>query len=167
MEIGFIGLGNMGAPMARNLVQAGHKITGFDLNSSQAAKMQDAISVVSSAKDAALKQDVVITMLPHGAALHNVVTDIIPVMPPSSCLIDCSTVDIKTAKKVAGIIEAAGLQGLDAPVSGGVGGASAGTLTFMVGGPATTLERTRPLFDIMGGKVIHCGRAGAGQAAWP
>jgi len=165
MKIGFIGLGNMGAPMARNLCAAGHQITGFDLDSTRVEKMRDAISVASSAKEAAANRDVVITMLPDGAALLDVVADIIPEMSPKCCFIDCSTVDINAAKQAAVMIESSDLHGLDAPVSGGVSGALAGTLTFMVGGPAVTLEHARPLFDIMGGRVIHCGEAGAGQAA--
>jgi len=165
MKIGFIGLGNMGAPMARNLVHAGHAVTGFDVNFDQAKACQDWLGVADTAADAASGQDVVITMLPNGAALHQVAGEIMPVMASSSCFIDCSTVDIQTTKQVAEMIEAAGLRGLDAPVSGGVGGATAGTLTFMVGGAADTLELAMPLFDIMGGRVIHCGDAGAGQAA--
>ena len=165
MKIGFIGLGNMGAPMARNLAHAGHSVTGFDVNFDKARACQDSLAVANTATDAATSQDVVITMLPNGTALHQVAVEIVPVMMSSSCFIDCSTVDIQTTKQVAMMIESAGLRGLDAPVSGGVSGASAGTLTFMVGGDANTLELARPLFEIMGGRVIHCGDAGAGQAA--
>ena len=165
MKIGFIGLGNMGAPMAKNLAQSGHAITGFDVNFDQAKACQDSLVVAGTAADAATGQDVVITMLPNGAALYQVAREIVPVMAPSSCFIDCSTVDIQTTKQVAEMIEAAGLRGLDAPVSGGVGGAAAGTLTFMVGGAADTLALVMPLFDIMGGRIIHCGDEGAGQAA--
>ena len=165
MKIGFIGLGNMGAPMARNLGHAGHTVTGFDVNFGQARACKDSLAVADTAADAAAGQDVVITMLPNGAALNQVAVEIVPVMTSSSCFIDCSTVDIQTTKRVAEMIEAAGLRGLDAPVSGGVGGATAGTLTFMVGGAANTLESMMPLFDIMGGRVIHCGDTGAGQAA--
>ncbi|MGB2036670.1 MAG: NAD(P)-dependent oxidoreductase, partial [Candidatus Puniceispirillaceae bacterium] len=165
MKIGFIGLGNMGAPMARNLAKAGHEVTGFDVNFEQASALRDILTIVETAADAAAGQDVVITMLPHGGALHDVAAEIVPVMASSSCFIDCSTVDIQTTKQVAMMIGSAGLRGLDAPVSGGVGGASAGTLTFMVGGDADTLALARPLLDIMGGRVIHCGDAGAGQAA--
>ena len=165
MKIGFIGLGNMGAPMARNLGLAGHTVTGFDVNFDQARACKDSLAVADTAADAAAGQDVVITMLPNGAALNQVAVEIVPVMTSSSCFIDCSTVDIQTTKRVAEMTVAAGLRGLDAPVSGGVGGATAGTLTFMVGGAANTLELVMPLFDIMGGRVIHCGDAGAGQAA--
>ena len=165
MKIGFIGLGNMGAPMARNLAKAGHEVTGFDVNFEQAGVLKGIFNIVETAIDATVDQDVVITMLPNGAALIDVAEQILPVMAPSALLIDCSTVDIQTTKQVAMMIESAGLRGLDAPVSGGVSGASAGTLTFMVGGDANTLELARPLFEIMGGRVIHCGDAGAGQAA--
>ena len=165
MKIGFIGLGNMGAPMARNLAKAGHEVTGFDVNFEQESALRDILTIVETAADAAAGQDAVITMLPHGGALHDVAAEIATVMASSSYFIDCSTVDIQTTKQVAMMVESAGLRGLDAPVSGGVGGASAGTLTFMVGGGADTLALARPLLDIMGGRVIHCGDAGAGQAA--
>ena len=165
MKIGFIGLGNMGAPMARNLAKAGFKVTGFDVNFEQTTALRDIIYIAETAADAAAGQDVVITMLPNGAALNSVVAEIVPIMSPESCFIDCSTVDIQTTKQVAMIVESAGLRGLDAPVSGGVSGASSGTLTFMVGGDADTLALAQPLLDIMGGRVIHCGDAGAGQAA--
>ena len=165
MNIGFIGLGNMGAPMARNLVAAGHAVTGFDLDAKSRSALQDVLTVSSTVTAAARGQDVVITMLPHGQALRAVAAEIIPVMQDGACLIDCSTVDIAAAKDVAAMIAAAGLYGLDAPVSGGVGGAAAGTLTFMVGGSAQSLAIAAPLLDIMGQRVIHCGDAGAGQAA--
>ena len=165
MKIGFIGLGNMGAPMARNLAKAGYEVTGFDVNLDQAGTLQDIFATVETAVDATTGQDVVITMLPHGTALNDVARQILPALAPASCFIDCSTVDIQTAKQVAMMVESAGCRGLDAPVSGGVSGASAGTLTFMVGGDADTLALARPLFDTMGGKVIHCGDSGAGQAA--
>ena len=165
MKIGFIGLGNMGAPMARNLAKTGYEVTGFDVNFEQTTALRDIFSFAETAADAAAGQDVVITMLPNGAALKNVAAEIVPIMAPFSCFIDCSTVDIQTTKQVAMMIGSAGHRGLDAPVSGGVGGASAGTLTFMIGGAADTLEFAMPLFEVMGGRVIHCGEAGAGQAA--
>jgi len=165
MNIGFIGLGNMGAPMARNLVAAGHAVTGFDLDAKSRSALQDVLTVSSTVTAAARGQDAVITMLPHGQALRAVAAKIIPVMQDGACLIDCSTVDIAAAKDVAAMIASAGLYGLDAPVSGGVGGAIAGTLTFMVGGSAQSLAIAAPLLDIMGQRVIHCGDAGAGQAA--
>jgi len=165
MNIGFIGLGNMGAPMARNLVAAGHAVTGFDLDAKSRSALQDVLTVSSTVTAAARGQDAVITMLPHGQALRAVAAEIIPVMQDGACLIDCSTVDIAAAKDVAAMIASAGLYGIDAPVSGGVGGATAGTLTFMVGGSPESLAIAAPLLDIMGQRVIHCGDAGAGQAA--
>ncbi|MDX1781678.1 MAG: 3-hydroxyisobutyrate dehydrogenase [Thalassovita sp.] len=161
MKIGFIGLGNMGAPMAANLAKEGHEVTGFDL----AAPMPEGVAKADSAAAAAKGQDVVITMLPNGAILRAVADDVIPVMQKGAVLCDCSTVDVDSARAAAEQAEAAGLGALDAPVSGGVGGATAGTLTFMVGGGAEAFETVKPLFDIMGQKAVHCGASGAGQAA--
>ena len=161
MKIGFIGLGNMGAPMALNLVAAGHAVTGFDL----AAPAPEGVTMAASAAEAAAGQDVVITMLPNGAILKAVAGDVIPAMEKGAVLLDCSTVEVDAARDVAGQCEAAGLGFLDAPVSGGVGGAAAGTLTFMVGGSDAAFATAKPLFDIMGQKAVHCGPAGNGQAA--
>ena len=161
MKIGFIGLGNMGGPMALNLVKAGHAVTGFDL----AAPMPEGVTKAATAADAAKGADVVITMLPNGAILRSVAAEVIPAMSAGAVLCDCSTVDVDSARAVADMAQAAGAGALDAPVSGGVGGASAGTLTFMVGGSDDSFARVKPLFDIMGQKAVHCGAAGAGQAA--
>ncbi|WP_425090482.1 3-hydroxyisobutyrate dehydrogenase [Tropicimonas sp. S265A] len=161
MKIGFIGLGNMGAPMAVNLVAAGHDVTGFD----PSAPCPDGVAQAASGAEAATKADVVISMLPNGTILRSVATEVIPAMSPGAVLLDCSTVDVDSARAVAAEAEAAGLGFLDAPVSGGTGGATAGTLTFMVGGSAEAFETARPLFDIMGQKAVHCGAAGNGQAA--
>jgi 3-hydroxyisobutyrate dehydrogenase len=161
MRIGFIGLGNMGAPMAANLVKAGHAVTGFDLT----GKGPEGVAMAASAAEAARGAEVVITMLPDGAILRRVAAEVIPAMTPGSVLCDCSTVDVESARAVAAEAAAAGCAALDAPVSGGVGGAAAGTLTFMVGGPAAAFETVRPLFEVMGKKAVHCGAAGAGQAA--
>jgi 3-hydroxyisobutyrate dehydrogenase len=160
MKIGFIGLGNMGAPMAANLVAAGHEVTGFDLHAHPAG-----LTMAPSAAAAASGADVVITMLPDGAILQAVAAEVIPAMRAGAVLCDCSTVDVESARAVAALAQAAGVGALDAPVSGGVGGAAAGTLTFMVGGSADAFETVRPLFEIMGQKAVHCGAAGAGQAA--
>ena len=166
MKIGFIGLGNMGAPMAQRLAEAGHKITGYDLmESAIAALPKDMITPASDAPDAAQGQDIVITMLPNGKSLGSVAAAIIPIMRQGSCLIDCSTVDVNTARTVAIQCKEANIQWLDAPVSGGVVGAVAGTLTFMVGGSAASFAIGSQLFEIMGQRAIHCGEAGAGQAA--
>ena len=161
MQIGFIGLGNMGAPMARNLASAGHDVAGYDLQMSCPDGVQPAASAAEAAKD----KDVVVTMLPHSAALVAVADEIIPVMTAGSCLLDCSTIDVETSRQVADKALAAGLHAADAPVSGGVGGADAGTLTFMVGGSEAAFLLAAPLFDIMGQKAVHCGDNGAGQAA--
>ncbi|WP_334195053.1 3-hydroxyisobutyrate dehydrogenase [Pararhodobacter sp.] len=160
MNIAFIGLGNMGAPMAANLIKAGHAVTGFDTMAKPGG-----VTMADSAAEAARGADVVITMLPNGAILRAVADQVIPAMKPGAVLCDCSTVDVDSAKAVAAQAEAAGLGALDAPVSGGIGGAAAGTLTFMVGGADGAFATVKPLFDIMGQKAVHCGAAGAGQAA--
>ena len=161
MKIGFIGLGNMGAPMASNLVAAGHEVTGFDL----AAPCPDGVAGAASAAEAAQDRDVVITMLPNGAILQSVAKDIVPAMKKGALFLDCSTVDVESARAVADMAAAAGLLAVDAPVSGGIGGAAAGTLTFMAGGSDTGFAKAKPLFDIMGQKAVHCGPSGNGQAA--
>jgi len=161
MKVGFIGLGNMGAPMATNLAKAGHAVTGFDV----AGVTAEGVASAKSAAEAATGAEVVITMLPNGAILRAVAAEILPVMASGTVLLDCSTVDVDSARAVAEEAEAAGCAALDAPVSGGIGGAAAGTLTFMVGGPEAALDTARPLLDIMGGKTVHCGGASNGQAA--
>jgi 3-hydroxyisobutyrate dehydrogenase len=161
MKIGFIGLGNMGAPMAANLVKAGHEVTGYDA----AGVTVDGVAEASSGAAAATGAEVVITMLPNGAILRAVADEIIPAMTSGAVLVDCSTVDVDSARAVAAQAETAGLGAVDAPVSGGVGGAAAGTLTFMAGGSAEAFAKAAPLFEIMGQKAVHCGDAGAGQSA--
>ena len=161
MKIGFIGLGNMGAPMAANLAAAGHDVAGFDVAQTTA----DGVSVAASAAAAATGRDVVITMLPNGDILRLVAAEIIPVMDTGCGFVDCSTVDVDSARAVAADADAAGLLPVDAPVSGGVGGAVAGTLTFMAGGSAAGFALADPLFGIMGQKAVHCGDSGAGQSA--
>ncbi len=161
MKIGFIGLGNMGGPMAANLAAGGHQVTGFDM----APVDIDGVAMAASAAQAATGADVVITMLPNGAILRAVADQVIPAMQTGAALVDCSTVDVDSARAVADQAVAAGLLAVDAPVSGGVGGASAGTLTFMAGGTDDGFAKAAPLFDIMGQKAVHCGASGAGQAA--
>ncbi|MEL6376361.1 MAG: 3-hydroxyisobutyrate dehydrogenase [Pseudomonadota bacterium] len=161
MKIGFIGLGNMGAPMAANLAAAGHDVTGYDT----AGTTADGVSQAKNAEAAATAADVVITMLPNGAILRTVADQVIPAMKTDAVFLDCSTVDVESARAVAKQAEAAGLSALDAPVSGGIGGAQAGTLTFMVGGPDAGFATATPLFEIMGQKAVHCGPSGNGQAA--
>ncbi|WP_299863318.1 3-hydroxyisobutyrate dehydrogenase [uncultured Hoeflea sp.] len=161
MKIGFIGLGNMGAPMAANLLKAGHEVTGFDV----AGVTVEGAATASSAGDAAGGKDAVITMLPDGAILRKVYEEIVPAGAAGSVFIDCSTVDVDSARAAHQMAQAKGLLSVDAPVSGGVGGAAAGTLTFMAGGSKEAFARAEPLFDIMGKKAVHCGDAGAGQSA--
>lgn len=161
MRIGFIGLGNMGAPMAANLAEAGHSVVGFDT----VAGAPLGVTTVASGADAAAGADVVITMLPNGAILRAVAAEIIPAMAKGAVLVDCSTVEVDAARDVAALATDAGLGWLDAPVSGGVGGAAGGTLTFMVGGSDDAFATVTPLFDIMGQKAVLCGPAGNGQAA--
>ncbi|WP_353618892.1 3-hydroxyisobutyrate dehydrogenase [Tropicibacter sp. R16_0] len=161
MKIGFIGLGNMGGPMAANLAKAGHDVTGFDM----VDVAIDGVSMADSAAAAAAGADVVITMLPNGQILRAVAADVIPAMAAGAALVDCSTVDVDSARAVDADAAAAGLLFVDAPVSGGIGGAAGGTLTFMAGGSADAFAKAESLFDIMGQKAVHCGDAGAGQAA--
>ncbi len=161
MKIAFIGLGNMGAPMAANLAAAGHDVIGFD----QADATVDGVTMTQSAAEAASDAEAVITMLPNGQILRAVADEVIPAMHAGAVLIDCSTVDVDNARAVARQAADAGLLSVDAPVSGGIGGAAAGTLTFMAGGSDAAFAKAEPLFDIMGQKAVHCGQAGAGQAA--
>lgn len=161
MKIGFIGLGNMGAPMAKNLAKAGHDVTGFDA----AGVMVEGVAAADSVEGAVRGMDAVITMLPNGEIVRAVHADIVKVAEKGALIIDCSTVDVDSARAVHKLAEDAGLLSLDAPVSGGTGGAEAGTLTFMVGGGEDAFAKGKALFDIMGQKAVHCGAAGAGQAA--
>jgi len=160
MQIAFIGLGNMGAPMALNLQNAGHRVTGFDT-----AAAPDGIACATSAAEAAQGAEVVITMLPNGGIARAVADDVLAVLPQGALVIDCSTIEVDAARAIAEAAAAKGIGFLDAPVSGGVGGAAAGTLTFMVGGNEADFTRAAPLFEIMGQKAVHCGAAGNGQAA--
>jgi len=161
LNIGFIGLGNMGAPMASNLAKAGHQTRGFDVAGTTAAGVGAAASIAKVAQGA----DVVITMLPNGAILRQVADELIPNMREGALFVDCSTVDVESARYAAQAAENANIMAVDAPVSGGIGGAAGGTLTFMAGGSGKAFEAAKPLFDIMGQKAVHCGEAGAGQAA--
>lgn len=161
MKIGFIGLGNMGGPMAANLAKAGHEVMGFDM----ADVAIEGVTLVGTGAEAAAGAEVVITMLPNGQILRAVANEVLPAMAAGATLVDCSTVDVDSARAVADQAASAGLLFVDAPVSGGVGGAAAGTLTFMAGGSAEAFAKADPLFTIMGQKAVHCGEAGAGQAA--
>ena len=161
LTIGFIGLGNMGAPMAANLARAGHSLRGYDVAGTTAEGVTPAGDIADCVADA----DVVITMLPNGSILRQVAAQAITHMRTGALLVDCSTVDVESARNTAEAAENAGLMFVDAPVSGGIGGAAGGTLTFMAGGTAAAFAKAKPLFDIMGQKAVHCGDAGAGQAA--
>ncbi|WP_339947105.1 3-hydroxyisobutyrate dehydrogenase [uncultured Albimonas sp.] len=161
MKIGFIGLGNMGAPMAANLAKAGHEVTGFDV----AGTTAEGVGTAATAIEAAEGKDAVLTMLPNGDILRTVAAEVIPAMRKGAVFIDCSTVDVDSARAAHDLAAEAGLLSVDAPVSGGIGGAAGGTLTFMAGGSEASFEAAKPLFDIMGQKAVHCGEGGAGQAA--
>ena len=168
--IGFIGLGNMGAPMAANLVKAGHRVTGYDISASALQALASAgVRAAGSALEAARGADVVITMLPAGEHVRDVwlhqggLIDVVRDAKP--LLIDCSTIDVDSARTVSEAASVAGLEMLDAPVSGGVGGATAATLTFMVGGSDTAFARGLPVLQAMGKNIVLAGGPGAGQAA--
>jgi len=167
--IGLIGLGNMGGPMAANLVKAGHSVRGFDLSPHAAdAAKRAGVTVAASAAAAAAGADLVITMLPAGPHVRDIYDDPagpLSVAAPGTLFIECSTVDVETARAAHKAAAAAGMASLDAPVSGGVVGAVAGTLTFMVGGEAAAFERAKPVLAAMGRRIVHCGGATAGQAA--
>ena len=161
MKIGFIGLGNMGKPMAFNLIKNGYEVTGFDIVPADS----HGITMAKSAVEVAVGADVVITMLPNGVILQSVADQVLNVMNKGAVFLDCSTVDVDSARHVANLAEIAKIIAMDAPVSGGIGGASSGTLTFMVGGSNQGFAKVKPLFDVMGQKAVHCGPSGNGQAA--
>ncbi len=166
MNIGFIGLGNMGLPMAINLLKAGHAVTGFDAVEAARAKAGEAgITVAGSNAEAATGRDLVVTMLPNGAIMLAVFAEIVPACAPGTVIVDSSTVDVSSARKAHDMAAAAGLLCLDAPVSGGVGGAEAGTLTFMIGGSQQAFGKAQPALEKMSKRLVHCGDGGAGQAA--
>jgi len=168
-RIGFIGLGNMGLPMARNLIKAGHQVEGVDVSQAATDKLKAAGGAVAeTAKIAAARGDVVITMLPAGQHVRDVYLGpggIVENANAGTLLIDCSTIDVESARVVAAAAEEKGLLMLDAPVSGGVGGATAGTLTFMVGGSERAFVRAESILQQMGKTIVHAGGAGNGQAA--
>jgi 3-hydroxyisobutyrate dehydrogenase len=169
MKIGFIGLGHMGNPMARNLIKAGHSLKVFDIAPALVKALTDlGAEATTSAAKCAQGVDVVITMLPsspHVRSVYQGEPSIIASAAPGTLLIDCSTVDPHTARDVAMDARAKSLAMVDAPVSGGTGGAEAGTLTFMVGGEVADFERAKPILQAMGKNIVHCGGAGNGQVA--
>jgi 3-hydroxyisobutyrate dehydrogenase len=162
--IAFLGLGNMGGPMAANLVKAGESVIGYDPvpDAAEQAKVAG-ITIAATAGDAAREADVVITMLPSGKHVLDCYGEILPSARPGTLFLDCSTIDVADAREAGELAVAAGHRAVDAPVSGGVVGAEAGTLTFMVGGES--FADAEPLLAVMGARAIHCGPSGSGQAA--
>lgn len=167
MKIAFIGLGNMGGGMAANLVKAGHEVRAFDLSEEATGRARDnGAEVYPNVAEAVTGADAVVTMLPNGGIVESVYTgDIFANAPPAALLLDCSTIDVATAKRVGAAAEAAGFAMVDAPVSGGIAAANGGTLTFMVGGSDEAFAAAQPILANMGKTVIHAGALGSGQAA--
>ena len=165
-KIAFLGLGNMGGPMAANLVKAGHAVTGFDLvEATKQAAAASGVTIAESARGAVAGKDVIVTMLPAGRHVLASWGDFLPVAAKGALIIDSSTIDVDSAKRAHEWGAAAGVMTLDAPVSGGVGGATAGTLTFMCGGSPAAFDTAKPVLEAMGKRIVHCGGPGAGQAA--
>jgi 3-hydroxyisobutyrate dehydrogenase len=164
--IAFIGLGNMGGPMAANLVKAGHQVIGFDVvpTSCDAARAEG-VSVATSGIEAVKDAEIVVTMLPAGKHVISVWSEIAPAIASGALIVDCSTIDVESARRAHAIAAEFNLRSLDAPVSGGTVGAKAATLTFMVGGSEQAFATGQPVLAQMGRRVVHCGDAGAGQAA--
>lgn len=169
MNVGWIGLGHMGGPMTTNLVKAGHTVKGFDLVAeAKEAAAENGVTVVESIAEAVSDADIVFSMLPAGRHAREVITGdggVLANAPSTALVIDSSTIDIQTARDLHAAAAQAGFSFLDAPVSGGVSGAAAGTLTFMVGGQAAAVEKATPVIEVMAGKIFHCGGPGNGQAA--
>jgi len=164
--IAFIGLGNMGGPMAANLVKAGHKVVAFDLvEASRSQAKADGAAIAESSVSSVKGADVVVTMLPAGKHVLSVWTDVLAAMSKGALIIDCSTIDVESSKQAHALATKHGVGSVDAPVSGGTGGAKAATLTFMCGGEDKAFAAAKPVLEKMGKKIVHCGGAGAGQAA--
>jgi 3-hydroxyisobutyrate dehydrogenase len=165
-KIAFVGLGNMGGPMAANLVKAGHEVRGFDLSEASVnAAAETGVKASGALAEAVSDAECVITMLPKGQHVVAVWTDLTTLIPEGTLVIDCSTIDVESARKAHELADVMNCISLDAPVSGGTGGAAAGTLTFMVGGSEKAFALGKPILEAMGKKIVHCGDAGAGQAA--
>ena len=166
-KIAFIGLGNMGGPMAANLCKAQHHVVAFDLSDAAvAAAVEKGAHKAKSAAEAVKDAEIVVTMLPAGKHVREVYEkDVLPNVAKGVLLIDCSTIDVDSAKHVAALAKKAGFEMIDAPVSGGVGGATAGTLTFMCGGPTSSFAKAKPILDKMGKNIVLAGDSGSGQAA--
>jgi len=165
-RIAFIGLGNMGAPMAANLIKAGHEVHGYDLLPGNLDTAKRSGVIPAGSADAAVENaEAVVTMLPSGEHVLTVWSNVLPHTRPGTLLIDSSTIDVAAARRAHEMAHARGCLSVDAPVSGGTGGAVAGTLTFMCGGEESAVARARPLLEAMGRKIVHCGKGGNGQAA--
>jgi 3-hydroxyisobutyrate dehydrogenase len=165
-KIAFLGLGNMGLPMAANQVKAGRSVAGFDLvDAAKASAAAAGVSVAANAREAVTGADAIVTMLPAGRHVLASWADFLPAAARGALVIDCSTIDVESARRAHEAGAAAGVLTLDAPVSGGVGGATAGTLTFMCGGSDEAFRRASPILEAMGKRIVHCGGDGAGQAA--
>lgn len=163
--VAFVGLGNMGGPMAANLAKADHKVVAFDLaESSRSQAKADGADIAESAAGAVNGADVVVTMLPAGKHVIGVWSEVVPAMTKGALIIDSSTIDVDSARQAHAVAGKHGVLSVDAPVSGGTGGAKAATLTFMCGGDEKAFEAAKPILQKMGKKIVHCGRAGAGQA---
>ncbi|MFF9315592.1 3-hydroxyisobutyrate dehydrogenase [Streptomyces sp. NPDC014748] len=166
LTVAFVGLGHMGAPMAANLAGAGHRVLGHDLvPAALEAAAVHGVEPAATAAGAVAEADVVLTMLPAGRHVLGLYDDLLPAARPGALFVDCSTIDVAAARTAHERAAAAGMRSLDAPVSGGVVGAEAGTLTFMAGGGEAEFAEARPLLAAMGEKAVHCGGPGAGQAA--
>lgn len=165
-KISFIGLGNMGLPMAQNLAKAGHDVIGFDaLPAAREAATSAGLTIGESNTQVAETAEIIILMLPNGQIVQDVAKEVLTTLSKGSLLIDCSTIDVSSAKALHEMAKTADVHSLDAPVSGGIGGAAGGTLTFMVGGSTEAFEIGAPYFEIMGQKAVHCGDGGSGQSA--
>jgi 3-hydroxyisobutyrate dehydrogenase len=162
--IAFIGLGNMGGPMAANLVKAGHKVVAFDLvAASRDQAKSDGAAIAESSVSSVKGADVVITMLPAGKHVLSVWNEVVPAMTKGTLIIDCSTIDVESSKQAHALAAKHGIASVDAPVSGGTGGAKGATLTFMCGGEEKAFAAAKPVLEKMGKKIVHCGGDGAGQ----
>jgi 3-hydroxyisobutyrate dehydrogenase len=165
-HVAFIGLGNMGGPMAANLVKSGHSVVAFDLVADARNQAQaDGASIADSAVGSVKGADIVVTMLPAGKHVLSVWNEVVPSMAKGALIIDCSTIDVESAKQAHALAAKHGIGSIDAPVSGGTGGAKGATLTFMCGGEDKAFAAAKPVLEKMGKKIVHCGGAGAGQAA--
>ncbi len=162
MQLAFIGLGNMGAPMAANLAKAGHDVRGYDISPIQPPP---GIHLTKTAAEAVRNAQIIFTMLPAGRHVVTTTRELIDHAAPETLFVDCSTIDVASARETHALLADAAMFALDAPVSGGTAGAAAGSLTFMAGGTAAAFEKAKPLLESMGKRIVHCGEAGAGQAA--